>query len=248
MTSFLDDKIILYQWPGGTGTESIFPRSVAFQRICNLARIDAEVMTVTIPEPGEHFLPKLRQRLASVPLMEVGEERFTDSNQIIRYLLSVADAEGLSNLRRLDVSTSLIIQEWANLVFINSLVYARWAREWNFQRFTHHVEWGKVPDQDASLRTLRTMIQDYLKRKLFDFPSEAAFEQHLRQQFISLEIKLMGQDYFEPFATGPTLTDLYVFMVVQGFYSSDLEESEWIKRDFPYIQKWFQRVDEQTKT
>lgn len=237
----------LYQWPPGTGTESIFPRCVVFQRICNLAGINAQIHSVTIPEPGPDFEQKLRQRLINIPLMEVGETRLTDSREIIDFLLTVADFEGLNNLRRLDVGNSLITQEWANLVFINSLVYSRWAREENCRRFTSHVSWGKVQGLPESLPKLRELLLNYLTRTLFTFTSEGDFEKHLADQMLSLEIKLMGQKYFEPLAEAPTLTDLYIFMVVQGFYSDDLEESVWIKNNYPNVKAWFDRIDRATQ-
>ncbi len=237
----------LYQWPSGTGTESIFPRCVVFQRICNLAGISAQIHSVTIPEPGPEFEQKLRQRLINIPVLEVGGVRFTDSREIIDFLLTIADLEGLDNLRQLDVGNSLITLEWANLVFINSLVYARWAREENFRRFSSHVNWGKVPGLNESLPKLRDLIVNYLNRTLFSFPSEEEFEKHLAAQMLSLELKLMGQKFFEPLAEAPTLTDLYIFMVIQGLYSEDLEESKWVKRNYPNVAEWFTRVDRATQ-
>lgn len=179
----------------------------------------------------------------NIPLMEVSGVRFTDSREIIDFLLTIADAEGLDNLRRLDVGNSLITLEWANLVFINSLVYSRWVREDNFRRFTSNVQWGKVPGLPESLDKLRSILIDYLNRMLFSFPSEADFEKHLADQLVSLEIKLMGQKYFEPLAEAPTLTDLYIFMVIQGFYSHDLEESVWIRANYPNVSSWFTRIE-----
>ena len=240
-------SISLYQWPPGTGTESIFPRCVVFQRICNLAGINAQIHSVTVPEPGDDFDQKLRQRLINIPLMEVNGVRYTDSREIIEFLLTVADFEGLNNLRRLDVGYSLITQEWANLVFINSLVYSRWAREENFLRFTSHVNWGKLQGLHLSLTKLRAILLSYLERTLFTFSSEGDFEKHLADQMLSLEIKLMGQKYFEPLADAPTLTDLYMFMVVQGFYSDDLEESVWIRNNYPNVSAWYKRVDRATQ-
>lgn len=239
--------ITLFQWPAGRGVESIFPRSVVFKRICNLAQIDAKIFSVTVPEPGEDFLPKLRQRLSHIPLMECNGIRFTNSREIIDFLLSITTGDANDNLRRLDWSHSFVTQEWANLVFINSLVYARWAREENFRRFISGVQWGQVQGLEQSLNLLRSEVLKYLDRTLFRFDNDGVFHEHLREQLVSLDVMLIGQEFFEPLSKAPSLTDLYVFMVMQGLLSPDLEESQWIRPNYANLMRWYDRVDELTR-
>jgi len=78
------------------------------------------------------------------------------------------------------------------------------------------------------------------------FEKEEQFSEYLAEQMLSLDVLLIGQQFIEPLADAPCLTDLYVHMVIQGLLSPDLEESVWIRARFPNVIAWFDRVDELT--
>ena len=239
----------LYQWPPALGTESIYPRCVVFQRICNIAHQPVKVVNVKLPRAGENFTRELMERLIGLPILKVGEERYSTSHQIVNFLLHNPPAkETKSKLTRLASAYSYITQQWANESFINTLVHARWKQEENFQRFVRNVQWGdELANMHDEVASLRQEILKYLRRTPIGSFDDAEFEAMFKGQFWALEHILGSQTFFEPMVKHPTLTDLYVFMSVQGLLSPDLAQSEWIQAECPNVMRWFHEVDQLTK-
>jgi len=128
-----EQKIILYQWPPALGTESIFPRCVVFQRICNIAHQSVNVVNMKLPRKGEHFVKELQHQLKALPVLKVGDQRLNTSQQILEYLLSYPPAiHAKVRLTRLSSPLSYLTQQWGNESFINTLVRARWLDDDNF--------------------------------------------------------------------------------------------------------------------
>lgn len=238
---------VFYQWPPGRGCESIFPRAVLIQRICNLVNRDIEVVNVPLPKPGTDFPHELLKRLKQIPFLEIDGARYRSSMQIWDHLIKTVDeTKRKLRLTRADSIYSSITQEWCNETFINSLVYARWVKEENYQRFISGVDFGPHATPE-SLKILRTFILRYLSRTFTGNLSPEAFKELLVRQFSALSSIIEEQTYFERFAKHPTLTDLYVHMVVQGFLSSDLEESKWIEDTYPKLIRWYSDMEVHTQ-
>lgn len=238
----------LYQWPPALGTESIYPRCVVFRRICNIAQQPLEIVDVSLPTAGPEFSKELSDRLIGLPVLEVNGERYTNSHQILEFLIAGDPSREIkAKLLKMGAAHSFIIQQWANESFINSLVYARWKREANFQRFIKNVRWARPSEQlKEEITLLRQEIIKYLKRSPIGRLSEEQFNTLLKNQLWSLEHVLSAHDFMEPMIPYPTLTDLNVFMVVQGLLSPDLDESQWIKETYPHVYRWAQAVEQMT--
>lgn len=231
-----------YQWPPCTNCESVLPRAVLIHRICNLAKIEMKVVNVHLPEPGESFQSKLEQRLVGLPYLEIDGEKFRSSRQIRDHILSkITDPDTRNRLVKTDSIYSFITQQWCNESFINSLVYARWKREENYQRFIRGVDFGPHATEE-SLAVLRKYILKYLSRSPVGEVDEAGYKKIIIQQFSALSKVTEEQTYFEAFAKHPTFTDLNVFMVVQGYLSPDLEESQWIETTYPSLMRWYRKM------
>ena len=232
-----------YQWPPCRNCESVFPRAVLIHRICNLASLDVKIVNVALPKPGDDFKPQLEKLLLSLPYLEMDGEKFRSSRQIWDHLLAKIQNQDVRNrLIRTDSIYSFITQQWCNESFINSLVYARWKREENFQRFITGVDFGPHTTPEA-IDTLRKFILKYLSRSpIGDFTDEA-YKKMIIHQFSALATVVEDQQYFESFAKHPTFTDLNVFMVVQGFLSPDLEESRWIEETYPALMRWYRNME-----
>lgn len=241
-------KPILYQWPPALGTESIYPRCVVFQRIFNIARQEFKISNVKVPKPGPNFHKELQSRLIGLPVLEADGARYNTSAQIIDFIIRHDPArEVKAKLVRLTSAHSFIMQQWGNECFINSLVYARWMKDENFGRFVKNVNWGEpyeVVQEEVGL--LRADILKYLKRTTAGNMPADQYAEMLRNQLWSLNHILSAHDFLEPMVPYPTLTDLNVFMVVQGLLSPDLEESQWIKDHYEHVVRWAKTVDEIT--
>ncbi len=236
-----------YQWPPCKNCESIFPRAVLIKRICNLANLEVKVVNTPLPKPGPDFQATLENRLMGLPYLEMDGEKFKSSRQIWDHLLrSIKDNKVKHRLIRSDSIYSFITQQWSNECFINSLVYARWKKEENFQKFIVNVDFGSHTNPE-SIALLRKYILKYLSRTTIgELPTEA-YQKLIGQQFSSLARVIEEQEFFEMFAKYPTLTDLYVFMVVQGFMSPDLEESKWIEETYPALMRWYRNMETLTQ-
>lgn len=232
-----------YQWPPCRNCESVFPRAVLIQRICNLAALEMKIVNVHLPKPGEEFIAQLENRLTALPYLEMDGEKFKSSRQIWDHLMVKIQNPDIKNrLIRTDSIYSFITQQWCNESFINSLVYARWKREENFRRFITGVDFGQHTTQE-SIDTLRKFILKYLSRTTLGELNDEAYKKMITHQFSALANVIEEQQYFESFAKHPTFTDLNVFMVVQGFLSPDLEESTWIAETYPALMRWYRNME-----
>ncbi len=197
-----------YQWPACKNCESIFPRAVLIQRICNLANLDVKVINTPLPKPGPDFQSTLENRLQGLPYLEMDGEKFKSSRQIWDYLiLTMKDTKVKHRLIKTDSIYSFITQQWCNESFINSLVFARWKKEENFQRFILNVDFGTHTNPE-SIALLRKYILKYLSRSPIGELTNDGYQKLIAQQFSSLATVIEEQEFFEIFAKHPTLTDL----------------------------------------
>lgn len=235
-------KITFYQWPPCDNCESVLPRAVLIRRICNLANIEMNVVNMQLPPAGDDFQARLEARLKALPYLEIDGQAFRNSRQIWNYLIKhQLDAKAKNRLLRSDAVYSYILQQWCNDSFINSLVHARWKKEENYARFIKNVDFGPQATPET-ISMLRNDVLKYLSRTSVGGISDEAYQELIKQQFSSLSTMIQDQAYFEAFAKHPTLTDLYVFMIVQGFLSADLEESQLIETNYPDLIRWYQTM------
>lgn len=236
-----------YQWPPCTNCESLFPRAVLIQRICNLANLQMKVISAPLPKFDDQFRPELEKRLKALPYLDMDGQKYRSSRQIWDHLLStIKDPKIKLRLTRSDSIYSYITQQWCNESFINSLVFARWKKEENYQRFIKSIDFGPHATPE-SIDLLRKYVLKYLSRTPIGELTDEAFQNMLTHQFSSLATIIEEQSYFERFAKHPTLTDLYVFMVVQGFLSKDIEESAWIEQTYPALIRWYRDMELNTQ-
>lgn len=232
-----------YQWPPCRNCESVLPRAVLIQRICNIANFKINVVNVSLPSPGDDFKEQLENRLIGLPYLELEGDHYRSSRKIRDYFIShITDSKIKMRLNRNDSIYSFITRQWCNESFINSLIYSRWKKEENYQRFITGVDFGAhvTPEMSAQLRKF---ILKYLKRSPMGDMQPDDHQTLITQQLSSLAAIVEEQPYFEAFAKYPTFTDLYVFMVVQGFMSPDLEESVWIQNTYPSLNRWYRNME-----
>lgn len=248
-SSINKEMVVIYQWPPAQRTESIFPRSVVLHRICHVACYSPTIVNVGLPKADGNFSKELNARLAHLPLLEVNGTRINTSRQIIEFFVNNEKSKEIKQrLVRLDHDYSHITQQWANESFINSLVYSRWNREENFKRFSSHIQWGESYEATKDrVDLLRKEVLKYLNRTPMGGIDEDRFLEMIRNQLWSLDRILSTQEFMEPLAHFPTMTDLYIFMVVQGFLSPALEESTWIPHNYGHLYRWYLQVNELTK-
>ena len=235
----------LYQWPPALGTESIYPRCVVFQRIGNIAKQEIKVVNVKIPQAGPDFPKELVNRLAKLPILEADQVKYHTSSEILEYLITKDPSRATkAKLVKLFSAHSFIVQQWANESFVDTLVYARWKRTENFERFVKNVKWDRPLSQmSEEIKSLRNEILRYLRRTPVGSLNDENYKDLFKKQLWSLNHILSGQEFLEPMVPYPTMTDLNTFMVVQGLLSPDLEEAEWIKENYQEVFRWAKQVD-----
>ena len=144
-----------YQWPPCRNCESVLPRAVLIQRICNIANFKINVVNVSLPSPGDDFKEQLENRLIGLPYLELEGDHYRSSRKIRDYFIShITDSKIKMRLNRNDSIYSFITRQWCNESFINSLIYSRWKKEENYQRFITGVDFGAhvTPEMSAQLR------------------------------------------------------------------------------------------------
>lgn len=235
-----------YQWPPCNNCESLLPRAVLIHRICNMAYIDLQINNLALPAPGENFQKLLDKSVIALPYLEVDDRKYKTSREIWDYFVETAEPRIKQRLQKSDTFLTFLIQQWCNESFINSLIYARWKNEGNFQRFIKGIDFGTHANPE-SIDALRKITMRYLKKTPIGELTDTGFRKILSQQLMSLSKLIEDKTYFEDFAKYPTLTDLHVFMIIQGFLSPDLEESEYIEKNFPDLVRWYKEVNFNTQ-
>lgn len=236
-----------YQWPPCHNCESLLPRAVLIHRICNMAYVKLDVMNVPLPADGEDFEKQLKNRMLALPNLEMDGQKFKSSRQIWDHLIEThAEPRIRQRLMRADSVYTYMIQQWCNESFINSLIYARWKKEENYQRFIAGVNLGPHASADG-ISSLRQHTLSYLKRTPIGDVDSEGFTKILRLQLGSLAKLIEGREYFEEFGKYPSLTDLSVFMIIQGLLSPDLEEYALIAEQYPELVDWYKKVDISTR-
>jgi glutathione S-transferase len=225
----------------------MFPRSVKFHRLCNIAGLEVKTVHMTLPDQGPSFDDELTIRMQHLPFLEANGKRYSSARAIIDYFLSFIDKEETrTQLVPLDSNFNPILRQWASETFAASLLYCRWKIEPNFRRFIAGVNWGREVEEE-SIHALQMKVLGALRGSPIGQLDYQAYKEVLREQLRSLEALLGDQQFFEPAAKFPGLTDLHVFMVLQGFLSKDIEESEAIRRKYPTLVEWHDRVDAATQ-
>ncbi len=125
-----------------------------------------------------------------------------------------------------------------------SLQYARWKIEENYHRFSQGIKW---PASSASISNKNELIQSYILSRFIDHHifdmSEEKFQSNLFSQLASLDNILSHQRFIEPLSSTIGLTDLNIFVVIQGLMSDDLSEKSLITNRFEHILRWYLEVD-----
>lgn len=232
----------LYQWPKADGIESIYPRCVVIHKLYGLADRKLTTIDVAFPSKQEGFEKELKARLKNLPQVHTQEKIYSSTNQIINYLLKNSKGkQGIRYLEKMNSAHNIPLSQWANEVFINSLVYSRWKIENNYQSFIRSVDWGSPFEKiEDKVGELRAGVLTYLSRFAINEFSQAEFHDYLKIQFWSLERIIDDNKYFDQMFL--TVTDLYVYMVIQGYMSDHLIESSSLKNDYPELNRWYNNL------
>lgn len=230
---------VLYQWPKADDIESIYPRCVVIHKLYQLAGRELKTIDVAFPSKQEGFDKELKARLKNLPQVHTQEKIYSSTTQIVNYLLkNCTTKKCIGYLEKMNSAYNLPLTQWANEVFINSLVYSRWKIEDNYQLFIRSVDWG-APFDEVKTKTdeLRQGVLLYLSRFAINEYTQVEFNDYLKKQLWSLERIIAKNRYFDQMFL--SITDLYIYMVIQGYMSDHLKESFALKRDFPELNRWY---------
>ncbi len=230
---------ILYQWPKCSDAESIYPRCVVIHKLYLLADRELRTVDVAFPSKQQDFDKELKPRLKNLPQVHTQEKIYSSTTQIVNYLLkNCTTTKCIRYLEKMNSAYNVPLSQWANEVFLNSLIYSRWKIEDNYQSFIRTVDWGKPFEEvKDSTNELRSGVLTYLSRFAVNEFCEVEFQEYLKLQLWSLERIISDNKYFDQMFL--TVTDLYIYMVIQGFMSDSLKESLKLKEDFPELNRWY---------
>lgn len=248
----MQKKPILYQWPPAKGTESIFPRCVMIHRLFHQLNFSYESKNVGLPSLESEYDDALKRLLVELPLLQSGDVFFKSTIGIIKAVCSWSEVTP----RQKQLAESYlemineIFFEWANSDFLNSLVYLRWMKESNYQRFIRTVHWGVENTEDEefqyTLEETRDKVRAYLKGFPIGFLNERDMNIILKEQLENLQDEIENKMYLSEDETNPNLNDLAAFMVVQGLLAPCMEERLLIIEEYPEIMRWAKIIDSHT--
>ncbi len=248
----MKSKIIptLYQWPGATGTESIYPRCVVFHRIFNLIDMEFSVKNVGLPMMEMDETIKIRKMLKQLPILEVGSTYLKSSTEILEHLTDsfYLDSKRTKLLEKYTQAYDYVLYEWSNQIFVLSLLYARWIRDVNYKKFINSVEWGNIEPKylNESKSELRKYVINYLKKFEIGSLDEDKYLSLLRKQLDALEAIFTKNMFAIPELNHLTIADLGLFMVIQGLLAKTMQEREIIIKDYPATYNWAVSIDNLT--
>lgn len=243
--------LYLIQWPGATGVESVYPRCVIFHRLFNLLGVDYTPFNVTLPFVDKKSSEKLQRQLVDLPVLIDKGVAYKNTDEIVRHILGKFedDIEKQDSAKKVLKAQNVITYQWANEVFLNTLLYARWLRPCNFKPFIKNVEWGNADPNffRDSIADLRTKVDAYMSRFLISKLSEGEYLKLLTKQLNALELIFKEQELILPGTDRITQSDLAIFMVIQGLLSDDLGERQVLLENYPNILRWAVDVDKRTQ-
>ena len=246
-----DDGLIIYQWPEAKGVDSIYPRCVIFHRLFNILDIEYTTFNVSLPFTEKDFSEKLSRQLVDLPLLKDNGILYKNSEDIISHILHKVsdDPEKLKSATRLLRAKNYIYYQWANEIFLNTLLYSRWLRDCNFRNFMRNVNWGSASRSyfADSINELKDKVALYMSKFSISKLSEREYLELLHTQLKCLEDIFSHQKYILSDETEISRSDLAMFMVIQGLLSKDLKESSMIVEEYPNIIRWAKDIDERSK-
>lgn len=252
MELMLFEKPILYQWQPAKGTESIFPRCVIIHRLFHQLNIPYEYRNVGLPSLESEFDDALKKLLVSLPVLENKGTYYKSTLEIIQ---AICNWDDITSRQKQMAETHLetmedVFFEWANSDFLNTLVYLRWKKEKNYQRFIKTVQWGNVefsdPNFKNTLEETREKVMVYLRSFPVGFLNDRDMKVILKEHLDNLESEIENKMYLSENEKEPNLNDLAAFMVVQGLLAPCMEERELIITDYPEITRWASVIDTHT--
>ncbi|MEE3079420.1 MAG: hypothetical protein VX341_08810 [Bdellovibrionota bacterium] len=242
--------LFLYQWPEAKGVDSIYPRCVIFHRLFNLLGIKYSTYNVSLPFVSKDSSERLTQQLIDLPILKDDGILYKNSEDIISHIMNKVsdDPSKLKKATRLLRAKNYIYYQWANEVFLNTLLYSRWLRDCNFRNFMRHVNWGSASRTyfADSVNELKGKVESYMSRFAISKLSDSEYLELLHTQLKCLEDIFSVQKYILNDEAEISRSDLAIFMVIQGLLSRDLEESEIIIKTYPNIIRWAGDIDEKS--
>ena len=190
---------ILFQWPGTDSIESIYPRCVVFHRLFNILNFEFTVRDLDLAQfDNENYNSKIKDVLKLFPILKYKGQKYSTTNEIISFLLGhFENTKIIDDIKKYGMAYNVIVSEWANQVFLYSLLYARWIREKNYRNFIQSVNWGTVPSSRQSFEDRQNLLRELVVKHIKTTPTGVLkyddFYTTLISQLISLEKLLQHQ-------------------------------------------------------
>lgn len=244
-----DGGLVLYQWPSTEHCDSIYVRCTKIQRLLGLLKIPFAVADVSLPtmHSEAEISVKVRPMMQRIPIIRIGADKYVEETAaIIRFLVERAAFRGFDFADASSRARAFFLEQWIERWLVWKVIYGRFYRDKNFAAFQATMNFKDNRKVARSLEYMRKRAIANLMVTEVGKLAEANYLRELEQGFQMLEVLLAGG----PFLTGSTLRecDLGLFMCVQAFLDPALaDESERAHR-FPFLLKWFERVDTETKT
>jgi len=219
-------------------------------RAFNLFDSPIEIKNVGLPMLEKDIDEKLKKLLVQLPLLQYGDVFYKSTEEILDFVSMRTPKEDIPFLS--EFKLSLLNRDsfytWGNETFLQSLLYARWIDGHNYPRFVHSVDWGVEDNVDLEIALVNTRkeVLRYMKKTPVGSLTAKQFEVHLFKQLDKLNSFLEKRPYFGDSENAPIITDLAVFMVIQGLLAPQIAQREIILQKYPQIIRWAVAVDKIT--
>lgn len=232
--------MILHQFPPLPGQDSLSSFCTKAQRCLRARGLQFDVRN----EMSGRQISLLNPGIDKLPVLELDDGRtIVDSTTIARW----ADDQG-TGAPLLPTEPTLRrrvewLEDWADESLYWFLVYHRWQIDAHFAAFASQV----LADLPAFVRPVagwvarRRLLRDLHGQGLGRLPAERVFEQfcgHLDR----LDSELAGRPWLVA-GDGPTVADLAVFGILQGFHTPALAECAAAIDQRTALSDWAARVD-----
>ncbi len=245
-----EQKLVLYQWPASAYCDSIYVRCTKVQRLLGLLRLDYEVADIAFPtvQNDAELSEKVKPLMRRIPILKVGETNYMEETPlIVRYLLDRAGYDGFEFTNGDDRVKSILFEHFAERWLAWHVIYARWVREDNYQRF--FLTFADEPQRERIKRAVdytRRRAAGVVKGTEIGQMTESEYLKDLERSLELLEDTLQNRD----FILGNEIKecDLSLFMCVQAFYDPSLSAERKIAVGFRKLHAWARKIDALTQT
>lgn len=236
------DAIVLHQFPGVAGQESLSNFCVKVHRMLAFKGHDYEVRDALLP----NAVAKLNPRAKKLPVLDFLGDRITDSTRIADALDAHTPEPAFWPADARDRALAMTLEDWADESLYWFMVYCRWNDDEATRRF--------VPDAFESVpgplqKPLAAVVRRGLRRALHEQGLGRLTQDQVDRQFQrhldSVDALVSGRDWLV--GSSASLSDIAVFSMLHGLHLEAMPRTRGMIEERAGLCAWAERVDALTR-